>query len=278
MASDYIKNIILDEQNNKIIADIADGNIYPLTFMNQRELYSHLNSYEEKYGVFIGGLVSGTLRCANESNKFAKLETSKALKNYYDDYRVLGAKDVYRKYKDVIYQILYKGLENDKQEVIPSELDLHYKMKTLPNRSFNEVCNIFKSLEKIIENSEFSIDEKKATYTELLNKLLDKSERSKPIFTLYKNENPYIFVSVYPSLEKTSYNDDIFLSYYFNVKNIETDYEKVYAHNGMMISYLLDDEIRTKQSLQGMEQRFIEDEKKEKVILQEETEDIGEQE
>ena len=79
-------------------------------------------------------------------------------------------------------------------------------------------------------------------------------------------------------MEKTSYNDDIFLSYYFNVKNIETDYEKVYAHNGMMISYLLDDEIRTKQSLQGMEQRFIEDEKKEKVILQEETEDIGEQE
>lgn len=47
MASDYIKNIILDEQNNKIIADIADGNIYPLTFMHQRELYSHLNSYEE---------------------------------------------------------------------------------------------------------------------------------------------------------------------------------------------------------------------------------------
>ena len=278
MASDYIKNIILDEQNNKIIADIADGNIYPLTFMHQRELYSHLNSYEEKYGAFIGELVSGTLRCANESNKFAKLETSKALKNYYDDYRVLGAKDVYRKYKDVIYQILYKGLENDKQEVIPSELDLHYKMETLPNRSFNEVCNIFKSLEKIIENSKFSIDEKKATYTELLNKLLDESERSKPIFTLYKNENPYIFVSVYPSLEKTSYNDDIFLSYYFNVKNIETDYEKVYAHNGMMISYLLDDEIRTKQSLQGMAQRFIEDEKKEKVILQEETEDIGEQE
>ena len=51
MASDYIKNIILDEQNNKIIADIADGNIYPLTFMHQRELYSHLNSYEEKYGI-----------------------------------------------------------------------------------------------------------------------------------------------------------------------------------------------------------------------------------
>ena len=33
MASDYIKNIILDEKNNKIIADIADGNVYTLTFM-----------------------------------------------------------------------------------------------------------------------------------------------------------------------------------------------------------------------------------------------------
>lgn len=277
MASDYIKNIILDEKNNKIIADIADGNVYPLTFMKQKELYSHYKSYEEKYGAFICGLVSGTLRCANESNKLAKLETSKALKNYYDDYRVLGSKEVYRKYKDVIYQILYKGLENDKQEVIPSELELHYTMETLSNKSFKEVSNIFKSLEKITENSEFSIDEKKATYTELLNKLLDESERSKPIFTLYKNENPYIIVSVYPSLEANTYKDDVFLSYYFVVKNIQTNYEKIYAHNGMMISYLLDDEIRTKQVLHEMEQQFIEDEKAEIDKLQEETEDLGEQ-
>ena len=278
MASDYIKNIILDEKNNKIIADIADGNVYPLTFMKQKELYSHYKSYEEKYGAFICGLVSGTLRCANESNKLAKLETSKALKNYYDDYRVLGSKEVYRKYKDVIYQILYKGLENDKQEVIPSELELHYTMETLSNKSFKEVSNIFKSLEKITENSEFSVDEKKATYTELLNKLLDQSERNKAIFTLYRNENPNIIVSVYPSLEDNTYKDDVFLSYYFDIKNIETNYEKIYAHNGMMISYLLDDETRTKQALQGMEQQFIEDEKTEIDKLQEETEDLGEQE
>lgn len=278
MASDYIKNIILDEKNNKIIADIADGNVYPLTFMKQKELYSHYKSYEEKYGAFICGLVSGTLRCANESNKLAKLETSKALKNYYDDYRVLGSKEVYRKYKDVIYQILYKGLENDKQEVIPSELELHYTMETLYNKSFKEVSNIFKSLEKITENSEFSVDEKKSTYTELLNKLLDQSERNKAIFTLYRNENPNIIVSVYPSLEANTYKDDVFLSYYFDIKNIQTNYEKIYAHNGMMISYLLDDEIRTKQALHGMEQQFIEDEKIEIDKLQEETEELGEQE
>lgn len=277
MASDYIKNVILDEKNNKIIADIADGNVYPLTFMEQKELYSQYKSYEEKYGAFICGLVSGTLRCANESNKLAKLETSKALRNYYDDYRVLGAKGVYRKYKDVIYQILNKGLENDKQEVIPSELELHYTMETLPNKSFNDISKIFYSLERITENKNLTIPEKKSAYSELLSKLLDEKDIEKPIFTLYRNENPNIIVSVYPSLEDNTYKDDVFLSYYFDIKNIETNYEKIYAHNGMMISYLLDDETRTKQALQGMEQQFIEDEKTEIDKLQEETEDLGEQ-
>lgn len=278
MASDYIKNIILDEKNNRIIADIADGNIYPLTFKQQKELYSNFDSYEEKYGSFIWGLVSGTLRCANESNKLAKLETSKALKNYYDDYRVLGAKEVYRKYKDVIYQILYEGLENDKQEIIPSELDLHYKMKILSNKTFNEVCNIFQILEKITEDQGLSKSDKQAKYTEQLNQLLDENERNRPMFTLYRNKNPNILVSVYPSLEKNTYKDDIFLSYYFNVKNIETNYEKIYAHNGMMISYLLYDEKMTKQVLHEIEQKFIEDEQKEINKVQKETEDLGEQE
>lgn len=278
MASDYIKNIILDEKNNRIIADIADGNIYPLTFKQQKELYSNFDSYEEKYGSFIWGLVSGTLRCANESNKLAKLETSKALKNYYDDYRVLGAKEVYRKYKDVIYQILYEGLENDKQEIIPSELDLHYKMKILSNKTFNEVCYIFQILEKITEKQGLSKSDKQAKYTEQLKQLLDENERNRPIFTLYRNKNPNILVSVYPSLEKNTYKDDIFLSYYFNVKNIETNYEKIYAHNGMMISYLLYDEKMTKQVLHEIEQKFIEDEQKEINKVQKETEDLGEQE
>ena len=107
--------------------------------------------------------------------------------------------------------------------------------------------------------------------------MLDQSERNKAIFTLYRNENSNIIVSVYPSLEANTYKDDVFLSYYFVVKNIQTNYEKIYAHNGMMISYLLDDEIRTKQVLHEMEQQFIEDEKAEIDKLQEETEDLGEQ-
>ena len=110
------------------------------------------------------------------------------------------------------------------------------------------------------------------------SKLLNEKDREKPIFTLYRNENPNIIVSVYPSIEADIYKDDVFLSYYFDIKNIQTNYEKIYAHNGMMISYLLDDEIRTKQVLHGMEQQFIVDEKLEIDKLKEETEELGEQE
>lgn len=46
----------------------------------------------------------------------------------------------------------------------------------------------------------------------------------------------------------------------------------------MMISYILDDEIRTKRVLHCMEQDFIEDEKKEINKVLGETEDLGEQE
>ena len=133
-------------------------------------------------------------------------------------------------------------------------------------------------METITENKNLTVKEKKSSYSELLNKLLDEKDKEKPIFTLYRNENPNVIVSVYPSLEANTYKDDVFLSYYFDIKNIQTNYEKIYAHNGMMISYLLDDEIRTKQALHGMEQQFIEDEKIEIDKLQEETEELGEQE
>ena len=264
MASDYIKNIRLDEKNNKIIADIADGNISPLTFLEQRELYSHLNSYEEKYGTFINDLVSGIVRCNNESHKFSRLETSKALRNYNDDYRVLGAVGVYRKYKDVINKILYDNLKNDEQSIIPSEVELHYKMETLPNKSFKDVRKIFYSLESITENDNLSKEDKKEVYKELLNNVLNEEDRKKPIFIQYNKDDPNIIVSVYPTLKKYSSKDDVFLSYYFDIKDIKTNFEKIYDNIGMMLSYILDDELRTKQILHGMEQQFIVDERKEK--------------
>lgn len=280
MASDYIKHIRLDEKKNKIIADVADGNIYPLTFLEDRELYSHIDSYEEKYSTFINDLISGVVRCKNESNKLAKLECAKALKNYNDDYRVLGPVGVYRKYKDVINQILNEGLENDKQVVIPSEVELHYKMVTLPNKSFKDIRKIFYSLEEITENKNLTITEKKKLYNEKFNKELNEAERKKPIFIQYNKDNPEIIVCVYPVIKKNTYKEDFFLTYYFDIKNIKTNFEKVYDDIGMMISYILDDEIRTQRVLHGMEQQFIEDEKFELIKSQEEQEleEIGEQE
>lgn len=262
MASDYIKNIRLDEKNNKIVADIADGNISPLTYLKDRELYSHLNSYEEKYSTFINDLILGVIRCNNESHKLARLECAKALRNYNDDFRILGAIEGYRKYKDVINKILNEGLENDKQEVIPSELELHYKMETLPNKSFKEVSRIFHLLEAITENKNLSIEEKKKIYNEKLNKELNEADRKKPIFIQYNKDNPDIIVSVYPIIRKNTYKEDVFLTYYFDIKNIKTNFEKVYDDIGMMISYILDDELRTKNIMQCMEQTFIEDEEK----------------
>lgn len=270
MASDYIKNIRLDEKNNKIVADIADGNISPLTYLKDRELYSHLNSYEEKYSTFINDLISGVLRCKNESHKLARLECAKALRNYNDDFRVLGAKGSYRKYKDVIDKILNEGLENDKQEVIPSELELHYKMETLPNKSFEEVSRIFYLLEAITENKNLSIEEKKKLYNEKLNKELNETDRNKPIFIQYNKDNPDIIVSVYPVIKKNTYKEDVFLTYYFDIKNIKTNFEKVYDDIGMMISYILDDELRTKNIMQCMEKTFIEDEERAKAEYVEE--------
>lgn len=274
MASDYIKNIRLDEKNNKIIADIADGNISPLTFLEDRELYSHIDSYEEKYSTFINDLILGVVRCKNESHKLAKLECAKALKNYNDDFRVLGAKGVYEKYKNAIAQVLNQNLENEEQEYIPSELELHYKMETLPNKSFEDVSKIFYTLERITENKNLSIEDKKQLYNEMFSKQLKEDDRNRPLFTQYNKDNPEIIVSVYPVIKKNTYKEDVFLTYYFDIKNIKTNFGKVYDDIGMMISYILDDELRTQRVLQGMEQTFIKDEMAETLKRQKEDQEF----
>ena len=64
------------------------------------------------------------------------------------------------------------------------------------------------------------------------------------------------------------------MSYYFDIKNIKTNFEKIYDDIGMMISYILDDELRTQQVLHGMEQQFIKDEKLEMSKKQEEEQEI----
>ena len=267
MSSDYIKNINLDKENNKIMADIADMRACPISFDNE-ELYRNKKTFEEKYCGLIYDIIVGNLHFYNQSNKLARLgfgeKTATELKNYYDDCRVLGTVGVYNKYKTKIKQILDEGIDGRKLEVIPSEVELHYQMETLPNKSFQEVSKIFYSLEAITENNKLSIEDKKKCYNELLSNMLSEEDRKKPIFIQYNKDDPNIIVSVYPIIKKNNSKDDVFLTYYFNIKNIKTNFEKIYDNIGMMLSYILDDELRTKQVLHGMEQHFIADEKKEK--------------
>ena len=280
MSSDYIRKLKIDRENNIMTAEIADMRCKSITY-RKVELYKGIDNFDEKYGELIYALMTGLYHFSDNSHELVKLgngeKTLYEIQNYSDDCRALGVLKAYQKYENKIAQILKEGIEGRKLEVIPSELELHYTMETLPNKTFKDVSKIFYTLETITENKNLTVKEKKSRYSELLNKLLDEKDKEKPIFTLYRNENPNVIVSVYPSLEANTYKDDVFLSYYFDIKNIQTNYEKIYAHNGMMISYLLDDEIRTKQALHGMEQQFIEDEKTEIDKLQEETEDLGEQ-
>ncbi|MCI8617465.1 MAG: hypothetical protein HFJ60_04385 [Clostridia bacterium] len=277
MGSDYIKNLRMDRKNNIMTADIADMRSYPITFDNV-ELYKKKESFEEKYSALIFDIVSGMLHFTNSSHRLAKLgfgeKTSVELQNYYDDYRVLGSLGVYKKYENKINQILNNGIDGRKLEIIPSELELHYKMETLPNKNFKDVSKLFYSLESITENNSLSIEEKKQLYEEMLNKELSKEDRERPLFVQYNKDNPDIIVSVYPIIKKNTYKEDVFLSYYFDIKNIKTNFEKIYDDIGMMISYILDDELRTQQVLHGMEQQFIKDEKLEMSKKQEEEQEI----
>lgn len=261
MASDYIKNIKLDEKNNKIIVDIADGNVIPLTFREQREIYSDRKSYKEKYATLVSDLISGAVRCYYENNRLGRLECAKSLVNYNTDFVILGPERTYEKYEQAINQVLDENPENDKQEEIPSELDLRYKLETPPKKSFRDIYVTFGLIEQIIDNDKYSIKDRKEMYEELVETALGKSKDG-PIFALYNTVNPEIVVTIYPKINRVSNKEDIYLSYYYDIKNLKSNFEKIYESNGMMISYILFDEKRTKMGMYEMEQRFIEDERK----------------
>ena len=277
MSSDYIRKLKIDKERNKMTAEIADMRCEPITY-RKVELFKDINNFDEKYGLLLYDVMTGLLHFSDYSNEIEKLGNGgkivTEIQNFTDDCRVLGYLKAYKKYENKIKQILQDGIDNRELKVIPSELELHYTMETLPNKTFKDVSKIFYSLEKITENKNLSVKDKRSCYTELLNKLLDEKDRNKPIFTLYDKDEQNIIVSAYPILKK--YKEDVFLSYYFDIKNIKTNYEKIYDNFGMMISYILDDEDRTKRILHEMEQQFIEDEKSEMNRVQE-TEDLGEQ-
>lgn len=57
MGVDYIKNLKVEKEKNRIICDIADGNVSPLTYYHN-ELYKHISNFEEKYAYLVRSIIS----------------------------------------------------------------------------------------------------------------------------------------------------------------------------------------------------------------------------
>lgn len=107
-----LRNLRLDKRNNKIAAEVADScwrdendnHIYN----KSEDIYPSIKTWEEKYAHLIYSVVTGGVRIQG-SHKLRRIEYDKCIKelsHYYDDCLKLGDVNTYKKYKDVIENIL----------------------------------------------------------------------------------------------------------------------------------------------------------------------------
>ena len=119
----HIKNIKIDRKNNNISADLADSNLYPLTYYHI-DCLCDKESFKEKYANFIYNIISGNFH-PNKGNKYSKLVMNNCLENYYDDAHDIGELATYEKYESVINAILNNSY--NKNIVIPSDREINPK-------------------------------------------------------------------------------------------------------------------------------------------------------
>jgi len=117
----HIKNIDIDRKNNKISADLADSNLYPITYYHVDNL-SKAETFEEKYADFIYNVVSGNFH-PQRNNKFYRIMMDHWLENYYDDAYDIGTLETYHKYKDVVDGLLTNN--QNKLVLLQSERELN---------------------------------------------------------------------------------------------------------------------------------------------------------
>ena len=117
----HIKNIKIDRKNNNISADLADSNIYPLTY-HHIDCLCDKGNFKEKYAHFIYNVITGNFH-PNNDNKYSKLVMNNCLDNYYDDAHDIGELATYEKYKPVINAILNNRY--DKNIVVPSDREIN---------------------------------------------------------------------------------------------------------------------------------------------------------
>ena len=201
MGADYIKDLIVDEKNNKITCKMADCKDRQRIFRNF-EYTSKNNLFEEKYSELLWDIFSCSVHFYDQKHKLSTLIYAKELKNYYTDCAIIGKLNTYKKYKSKIEQILSDKNQNKNEEIIPSELELNYKLQCGFGKKYEEISKIFHRIENITENEILSIEQKQEMYKNILIKEFGESNLSKPIFIFCKKDNPNIIVSAYPILKK----------------------------------------------------------------------------
>lgn len=262
MGVDYIKNLKIDKSANKIVCDIADGNVRPLTYYRS-ELYCKRKTFEEKYACLMRDIISGQFHFSNSKNNLYKISFDspynlKEISNYYDDLTVLGPIATYNKYKNKIDQILKDGTDNRILEVIPSIYEERFILDIYPDKfkdNLNEICRVFNNMDSVFRLKN-NLD--KQEKIDIFNEILKGYEmQEKPIFVLKDKEAPEIKVCIYPSLENTR-NDDVYLTFYLIVNNEK--YQRKYD-SSLMITYLTSSGIedRIKQFMYEYEHQFNKD-------------------
>ena len=151
----------------------------------------------------------------------------------------------------------------------PTELENNYDLKVVTEESFNTFAKKAKALESYIEDlSDKNVGKEtiEKTFKEGVSNILGNYlPGDKAFFTFGRKTEegyPNILTIVYPDLKevtRTSGDKEYYVGYKFKCMDVEKGLEKDYDGRGMMISYILDDEERTKEIMFNVEKDFEED-------------------
>lgn len=172
-----LKNLKLDEKNNKMSAEVADScwrdDSGKFIFDKTEDIYPSIKTWEEKYAHLIWSIISGGVRIEgnNKLKRLEGLDGQAGLGKYYEECHKLNDVELYDKYKDVIEGIL----KEEKNSIIKFKDSMAY-LKSIGTKHYRYTFNIeeakkYTSIEaKNIQGiKEFEV----VDYKEELNKIKD---------------------------------------------------------------------------------------------------------
>lgn len=243
----HLKNLDINKKNETITGEFADSNTYPVTYFKS-EISG--NTFHEKYSYLIYNIITGNYQPSRSSKYYILCNSwcEPALKNFSNDCNILGVEKTYDKYKNVIEDILKKK----KPQILKSEIELHYKIDYVENKSYEELKDKIDSLCNLMEGIK---NNPNLTYTdklELYQKFIEINNISFPLVILTGYDN-HTKTYLLPNVEKNGY-----LSYKITVEDIETGKLKQFKNKHMGIGWITSyGESEMAFKMQSYENRFI---------------------